>query len=252
MMETDPIQAFYRDNPRMVSSPFGGVDSFQGGLFAEVLQRLHISIFGKDVLDVGCGRGFAGEAVRGMGGTYTGVDFVCSRRGFRLALGDAAFLPFASQSFDVLFCVDAFEHFPRPESAAQEFYRVLRPGGCFFLSAPNYGNVAGLVKYAVEGMGWYRPASWAPFGRWQPQEFEQALTPGWIRRIHRRAGFCALRAVGYAPETGLGLFPWLDHPRMPDAIRYRGQRLFRALGPGIVSVWPGASLHLFWRMEKPM
>ncbi|MDK1022055.1 MAG: class I SAM-dependent methyltransferase, partial [Candidatus Hydrogenedentes bacterium] len=169
------VAEFYRENPRMVSSPFGGVDGLDSDLLRDVFDRLRIDLAGKKVLDVGCGRGFAGDIVREAGGEYTGVDFVSSRDGFRLALGDAARLPFPDALFDVVFCMDAFEHFPDPHRAAVEFRRVLRPGGFFYLSAPNYSNVAGIVKRVYEGLGLYEKNTWAPFGRWQPQELETPL-----------------------------------------------------------------------------
>lgn len=95
--------------------------------------------------------------------------------------------------------------------------------------------MAGLVKYTCESLGWYEKHTWAPFGRWQPQELEQPLTGRRIRALYREAGFTDIRCFGYGPEeAGLGVFPWIDHPRMPEAIQFRLQRLFRALGPAMV------------------
>ncbi len=243
------VAEFYRENPRMVSSPFGGVDGLDGDLLREVFDRLGLDLAGKKVLDVGCGRGCAGDVVCEAGGEYTGVDFVASRTGFRLALGDAAALPFPDASFDSVFCIDAFEHFPDPDRAAAEFRRVLRPGGFFYLSAPNYSNVAGIVKRIYEGLGLYEKNTWAPFGRWQPQELETPLTGRMLRGIFRRAGFGEVRCIGHGAEVGLGLFPWIDHAKMPEAIQFRLQSLFRAVGPSIAKVWPGASLHNFWKIN---
>jgi SAM-dependent methyltransferase len=249
MDSQDKIRAFYEDNPRMVSSPFGGVDGIQSGLLGQVLDDLEIGFMGMRVLDVGCGRGFAGEVIRARGGSYVGADFVVSRGGFALARADAHALPFANASMDRVLCLDAFEHFPDPVRAASEFRRVLRPGGCVFLSAPNYGNVAGLVKRWCEWRGTYAPNTWAPFGRWQPQEFEQPVTPRWVRRVYRAAGFKRFHAIGHGCEVYLGLCPWTDHPRMPEAIQYRVQKIGRLAGPAVATVWPSSSLHLFWRIE---
>ncbi len=117
------------------------------------------------------------------------------------------------------------------------------------MSAPNYGNVAGLVKAVYEGTGWYAPRTWAPFGRWQPQELETPLTAGLVRRVFRAAGFSQLQCVGHAAEAGLGVFPWIDHPRMPEAARFRLQRVFARIGPALVAAAPTLSLHNFWRMD---
>ncbi|HUW62355.1 MAG TPA: class I SAM-dependent methyltransferase [Candidatus Bathyarchaeia archaeon] len=244
------VRAYYENNPLMVSSPFGGIDGINEPLLEQVLDRLDIRLEGQRILDVGCGRGFAGDFVRKSGGTYSGVDFVQSRGGFPFVMGDAAKLPFADGSFDGVFCIDAFEHFPEAGGAASEFYRVLRPGGWVFLSVPNYSNVAGVVKFCCERWGAYRPMTWAPFRRWQPQEYERPLTAGFVRRAFRGAGFVRMRRIGYGAEAGLGLFPWVAHPQMPEWAQFRIERLFAAAGPAIVRVWPGASLHQFWKIER--
>lgn len=225
----------------MVSSPFGGVDGVNRGLLLDVFERLGIDLGGKKVLDVGCGRAYTGDVVAELGGDYTGSDFVVSRAGIRLAQADAAALPFADATFDAVFCIDAYEHIPDPDVAAAEFRRVLKPGGFFLLSAPNYGNVAGIVKKVYEGLGWYEKNTWAPFGRWQPQEWETALTGPMIKGIFKRAGFERIHRIGHDVEVGPGLFPWVDHPKMPESIQFRLQRLFRFVGGPVVALCRGAS-----------
>lgn len=245
----DALRAYYAANPLMVSSPFGGVDAFNEALFLDVAARLGLDFAGRAVLDVGCGRGFPRDTVVRLGGSYTGVDFVITASPCPKIQGDAARLPFADGSFDALLCIDAMEHFPDLDGAAREFRRVLKPGGYWFLSAPNYANVAGLVKRVYEAAGWYERDTWAPFRRWQPQELEQPLTAGRVRRCALAAGFSQVTRIGHGPEVGLGLFPWIDHPRTPDAVRFRLQRLFGAIGPAAAKAWPDASLHSFYRMD---
>jgi len=249
MVLNDPVRAYYECNPLMVSSPFGGVDGVNRDLLLDVWRRLGIDVAGRKVLDVGCGRGYVGEVVEEQGGAYTGVDFVATRTGFRLALADAARLPFADAGFDAVFCIDAFEHFPDPDAAACEFRRMLRPGGFVFLSAPNYGNVAGIVKWWCERSGRYRKDTWAPFRQWQPQELERPLTVTGLRTIFKKSGFAHPAWIGHPAEIGLGLFPWIAHPKMPEAVMYRLQRVFATMGNGVVRFWPGASLHTFWKVS---
>ena len=246
---SNSVAEFYEKNPRMVSSPFGGVDGVNRELLLDVFARLGIELGGKMVLDVGCGRAYTGEVVEELGGDYTGADFVVSRTGVRLAQADATALPFPDASFDAVFCIDAFEHIPNPDVAASEFRRVLKPGGFFYLSAPNYGNIAGIVKMIYEGLGIYEKHTWAPFGRWQPQEWETPLTGPMIKGLFRGAGFQVIHRIGHDVEVGLGLFPWVDHPKMPEAIQFRLQRFFRLIGGPVVKVWPGSSLHSFYKMD---
>ncbi|HOZ50092.1 MAG TPA: methyltransferase domain-containing protein [Candidatus Hydrogenedentes bacterium] len=243
------VRDYYAENPLMVSSPFGGVDGLNHGLVDEVFGRLGINVAARRVLDVGCGRGFMAEYVRGHGGAYIGVDFVASRHEAPLALADAAALPFTDASFDAVFCVDAFEHFPDDRAAAAEFRRVLAPGGFVFLSVPNYANVAGVVKKLCEATGRYARNTWAPFRHWQAQELERFTTAASVRRAFGEAGFTRFTRVAHGPEVGLGLCPWIEHRAMPEAVKFRLQRLFVTIGPAIARAWPGASLHGFWKIE---
>ena len=250
-MVLDPaVRDYYRENPLMVSSPFGGVDGIHDALLAGVLAALDIDVARKGILDVGCGRGYARDFVIANGGTYTGVDIVATRPGFALTLAEATHLPFPADSFDGVFCIDAFEHMPDGEAAAAECYRVLRPGGFVFLSVPNYTNVAGLVKWACETLGGYEKNTWAPFRHWQAQELELPMSARRVRRAFGKAGFSNMHRIGYGAEVDLGLFPWIAHAHMPEAILFRLQRSFARLGPAVVKLWPGASLHGFWKMEK--
>lgn len=247
-MSLERIRAYYERNPLMVSSPFGGVDGLNAGLLSEVLGQLRIDCRGLSILDVGCGRGYVGDYVRERGGRYTGMDVVASRAGVPMAIGDAAAAPFPDGSFDAVFCIDAFEHFPEPVRCAAGFGRVLRPGGFVFLSAPNYGNMAGVVKWWCEHAGSYERNSWAPFGKWQAQEYESALTAGGVRRIFGEAGFGRFERVAHGGEVLLGVLPWAAHPGCPEGVLFRLQRLFGVIGQPLARVFPGLSLHNFWKI----
>ncbi|MFO7976092.1 MAG: class I SAM-dependent methyltransferase [Candidatus Hydrogenedentota bacterium] len=244
------FQEYYEANPDMVSSPFGGVDGIHREMMLKIFELLDINLEGRRVLDVGCGRGFTGDVVAECGGFYLGADLVASRQGLRMVVADGTRLPFPDGAFDALFCIDAFEHIVDSLGAALEFHRLLRPGGFVFLSAPNYGNVAGLVKKYCETFGRYEKDTWAPFRNWRPQEFEQCITGRRVRRAFREGGFERLRVLGYPGEVDGGLLPWLAHPSMPECIKFRLQRLFAMIGPVVVRIWPGASLHLFWKIDR--
>lgn len=51
----------------------------------------------------------------------------------RLTCCDAAALPFASESFDLVVCISSFHYFQTPAEALSEFRRVLRRGGRLLL-----------------------------------------------------------------------------------------------------------------------
>lgn len=85
---------------------------------------------GRRWLDVGCGTGALGAAVRAAGGVVTGVDpslgFVTGGR--EVVVGDARALPFADARFDVVVSGLALNFVPDPARALTEQVRVAVPG----------------------------------------------------------------------------------------------------------------------------
>lgn len=249
------VRRYYREHPSLVSSPFGAAPRVDGALFLAVLGRLGITIAGRRVFDVGCGRGGLASVCLEAGAVYTGIDVLLDHLlpapGAWYLAGDAVRLPLVDGCADVLLCVDVFEHIPDQATAAQEFLRVLVPGGMLFLSVPNYSNVAGLLKWWYERRGYCTPNSWAPFGRWQPQVLEQFVTPRRVRRLLAGAGFCAPRMLGFEREWLDGLLPWLQkgnwHEGLADRVR-RGSHSLCALG---AQLFPALSLHTFWCARRP-
>lgn len=95
---------------------------------------------GQDVLDVACGTGIVARRAAqrtGTAGQVTGVDLNSAmlavaarvRPDLTWQQGDAAALPFASDSFDVVTCQAGAMFFPDPDGALREMERVTRPDG---------------------------------------------------------------------------------------------------------------------------
>lgn len=104
---------------------------------------------GSQVLDVAAGRGTSAfYLAETFGCEVTGIDLsgenvrIATAEAGRRALagkvsfqpGDAETLPFAGDTFDAIVCECAFCTFPNKPRAAQEFHRVLKPGGHLGLS----------------------------------------------------------------------------------------------------------------------
>jgi len=106
------------------------------------LQTLIRQVRARHILDLGCG---TGRSLRGLAGslqpnpTCYGLDFsggmlMQARQfdpGYRLVNASAPLPSFADNSFDLVFCVHAFHHFPNKTQVVQNAYRMLRPGGAF-------------------------------------------------------------------------------------------------------------------------
>jgi SAM-dependent methyltransferase len=104
---------------------------------------------GETVLDLGTGSGYAARALRDTGaGRAYGLDgspeMARNARGYSgdsntgFLVGDFDHLPFADDSIDHAFTMEAFYYANDPREALREIRRVLRPGGTFFCAVNYY------------------------------------------------------------------------------------------------------------------
>ena len=118
------------------------------------------------VLDVGCGTGFATEGLLRETEQMYALDQSphqlskafekFGKRGpVRYHLGDAERLPFADDSFDVVWSSGSIEYWPNPVTALRECRRVTRPGGTVLIVGPDYPNRTIFQKLADAIMLFY-------------------------------------------------------------------------------------------------
>jgi SAM-dependent methyltransferase len=93
---------------------------------------------GKLVLDVGCGMGRFAEVATRWGARVIGVDLSAAAevaamnlaaREFTAFQADAFVLPFAPESFDIIYSVGVLHHTPDCEAAVKSLEKYLKPGG---------------------------------------------------------------------------------------------------------------------------
>lgn len=89
----------------------------------------------RDLLEVGCGTGHFARWFARLGLRTAGLDLsptmlaeARKRDGIPLVLGDAAHLPFADGSFELVALITTLEFLPQPQRALREAARVARRG----------------------------------------------------------------------------------------------------------------------------
>ncbi|MFB6091045.1 MAG: class I SAM-dependent methyltransferase [Halobellus sp.] len=105
---------------------------------------------GDTVLDLGCGSGYAGRALRETqdAGRVYGLDgspeMARNARSYTddsnvaYVVGDFDELPFADDSIDHVWSMEAFYYAADPHHTLEEVRRVLRPGGTFYCAVNYY------------------------------------------------------------------------------------------------------------------
>lgn len=99
-------------------------------------------------LEVGCAQGILGWHLRKKGGFWAGADQdMANLRTARELLGTGLVrmpegrLPFRTEAFDLVTCLDYLEHIDNDAECLRECFRVLRPGGELVVVTPHTGRL---------------------------------------------------------------------------------------------------------------
>jgi len=130
--------------PRLELDPALEAERYSVQLYHHVASAVDLK--GRDVLEVGSGRGGGAAYVKRylQPRTMTGVDFsanavdfsqaVHTAEGLTFMVGDAESLPFDDHSFDVVINVESSHTYGSMETFLKEVARVLRPKGYFLFT----------------------------------------------------------------------------------------------------------------------
>jgi 2-polyprenyl-6-hydroxyphenyl methylase/3-demethylubiquinone-9 3-methyltransferase len=178
------------------------------GYLREVIDRTGIDPASSEALEVGCGGGLMAEEVARIGFTLSGVDpsapsIATAQRhasqtgleiDYRIARGES--LPFADETFDLVYCCDVLEHVSDLNAVIGEAARVLKPGGTYFYDTVNRTRAAKLVM--IKLFQEWSATSWMPPNL---HDYRQFITPPELHRCLTRHGLHQQETVGLAPSA---------------------------------------------------
>lgn len=175
----------------------------------EWIQRHSAGLFGKQILDVGCGGGILSESMARQGAHVLGLDMgkeplqvarlhalesgveVNYRQGTVEALAEE--LP---GRFDVVTCMEMLEHVPDPSQIVAACFKLLKPGGMCVLSTINRNPKAYL--FAIIGAEYVLRL--LDKGT---HDYDKFITPAELDKMATQAGFERQNLIGlhYNPLT---------------------------------------------------
>ena len=122
----------------------------------------------KQLLEVGFGMGTDLFQFARHGAMVSGIDLTpkhleIARQRFAyygmradLRLGDAEMLPYADETFDVVYTFGVIHHTPNTQQAINEIYRVLRPGGCAIIAVYHKWSAFFVLRTILTNYLWTR------------------------------------------------------------------------------------------------
>lgn len=177
-------------------------------------------LFGKKVLDVGCGGGILSESMAKQGAFVTGIDMTteplkvarqhCEQQGLKIDCQQTTIEDFVTQQtacqaekFDVITCMEMLEHVPDPQSIIHSCQQLLKPDGILFFSTINRT----LKAYALVIIGAEYVLKLLPKGT---HEFEKFIKPSELLGWCDNANLRCQEMVGYHFNPLTEKF-WLNH-----------------------------------------
>lgn len=122
------------------------------------IQQRADGIFGKKILDVGCGGGILAESMAREGAEVTGLDMGAEplqvarlhslETGIKVTYVQETVEQHADEHaglYDIVTCMEMLEHVPDPRSVVLACAKLVKPGGHVFFSTINRNNKAWLM-----------------------------------------------------------------------------------------------------------
>lgn len=105
-----------------------------------------------NLLDVGCGRGWFLEIAKQRGWNVFGTEYsetsirLCRNKGIDMKEGVLNAQDFDNLQFDVITSFEVIEHLSDPAAHVREIQKLLRQGGLFYCTTPNFNALQRYIR----------------------------------------------------------------------------------------------------------
>lgn len=162
---------------------------------------------GSLVLDAGSGEGFYQSLFNHS--NYHATDFLRVEKSYGKVtyISDLAHLPIRETSYDCVLCTQVLEHLPEPQAVLAELFRVLKPGGELWLTAPLFYQEHEIPYdfYRYTQYGFHHLLEGAGF-----QVLELAWLEGYYGTLAYQFESAARNLPLHAADFGGGVTGWLS------------------------------------------
>lgn len=114
--------------------------------YNEITDKLEKFRSTNNLLDFGCGQGHFLDVAKEKNWSVFGYELseeankLIVKKGFNVIQTQEISKYFST--FDVIICIEVIEHVINPMETIALFYKLLRPGGCLYLTTPNIKNIS--------------------------------------------------------------------------------------------------------------
>jgi SAM-dependent methyltransferase len=208
---------------------------------AETLVRLASA---RKVIDIGCGDGTFAAIFKVLGCDTYGTEYdertqrLCEGKGLRMLPGGVIpQVPAADfGSFDLVIFTEVIEHINNPREVLAHISRLLRKGGCLYVTTPNFASVDRLLMGPEWGMIKYPEH----IALWTPRTLSGFLRGrGYEKVFQRTENVSVYRIVQYLDrrKAGRSSKPAFDPEALSDRAQdYVGRSRFLSFAKRVVNV----------------
>jgi|SRR5687767_3013927 len=114
--------------------------------YENLMEDLEPYRLSNKILDVGCGEGWILEIAKQRGWEVYGTEFssrafeICQKKGIKMYQGKLEPGKMEEKEYDVIISSETIEHINNPQEEIANIFSLLRKGGLFYATTPNFNS----------------------------------------------------------------------------------------------------------------